>query len=62
MLFINIMVSFGILIIVLIVVMLLIGYIGLLGEREHFDFENTYPYYRDPYSLYLWYGIKEKTD
>ena len=47
-----------IIIIIIVIIYLLINW----PIDEYFDAEYTYPYYRDPYSIYLWYDVKRKID
>jgi len=50
-----------IIIIISIIIFIIIAHV-IINQNEHFDFAGTYPYYRDPYSIYLWYDIKQRLD
>lgn len=50
-------------IVLIIILIIAILYFAInITTDEHFDAEYTYPYYRDPYSIYLWYDIKKRLD
>lgn len=51
-------------IILVVVILVIIIWVAImdLSRKEQFDAENTYPYYRDPYSLYLWNDVNRRLD